>query len=211
MKSLLLLTVLSLAVFSCAQKVNEVQIKEINLSLDNKELKKKLYQQKAETDTLFKNKIEDILVLVKIPGDDKLIEVVNEEWPEEVEVTYNILKDASGSIIRISESPYSESGDWDIVYSYYFDNNGNAYANERIVSAFNTYCPDGVLIEGVSREIIVKLYNTNHTLIDSTHKMVDENDVDITVKKCQQEVRSDNIGFYSLQAYITSRNIKTEK
>ncbi|MBB6611330.1 hypothetical protein H7F15_09800 [Pontibacter sp. Tf4] len=207
----LLLTLLSAAVLSCAQKVNKAPVDESKQAYSTRELKERLYRQKAQTDTLFSKNLDEVKVLVKVKDTNKPVEVFNEAWPEEIEETYNILKDASGRIIRISESPYSESGDWDIVYSYYFDENGDTYAYERKISAFNTFCPDGGIIEDVSQETVVKLYGLNHALIDSTYKMVDQNAVDITASKCQQEVNSEDRQVYSLQLYLESRNIKPSK
>ena len=170
------------------------------------DLKGKLYQQKLFIDTLFKQQTKK--VFVKLLNNDVLEEVVNEKWPEEIEITYNFLKDPSGRVIRISEFPYSESGDQEIIYSHYFDKAGNTFAFERVVSAFNTYCPGDDDFDKLTIERIIKLYNLEHTIIDSTYRMIDEKNLDITKKKCEQEIGSHNQVFSTLREYTTIKKIK---
>ncbi|PSR56351.1 hypothetical protein AHMF7605_24060 [Adhaeribacter arboris] len=169
--------------------------------------REELYKRKIFIDTLFQRNLKQLTVLVKVPNQDTLIEVIHEKWPNEIEVTFNILKNTSGKIIRISEYPFSESGDWEIVYSHYFDDNGNTFAFEKQVGAFNTICPGEDDFDKFTIEKVTKLYSLDHAMIDSTYKMMDEKNVDITSKKCEQEVISNNSVFKTLKEYSTIKKI----
>ncbi|MDQ3292714.1 MAG: hypothetical protein M3Q05_15615 [Bacteroidota bacterium] len=171
--------------------------------------KEALYKEKVSIDTLFSQKKKLLTVLVKTMNNNELIRVVNENWPSEIEITYNILIDSEGRVNRISEFPYSESGDWEIMYSHYFDKNGNTFAFERQIRAFNTVCPGEDDFDKLTIEKIIKLYSPEHAMVDSTYKMTDGQGMDITNKKCQQEVESDNQVFKNLLEYTRNKNIKT--
>lgn len=77
-------------------------------------------KQKDFIDSLSLN-TSSLIVLAKIPNTSKLTLVKNGEFPEEVEVSYNLLKDKDGRVIYMFEAPFSESGDWDIAYRPEFD------------------------------------------------------------------------------------------
>src|SRR5439155_4172503 len=83
-----------------------------------------LNKEKEATDKYLAKHSKEVIVLVKVPGKKKLVQVKGENWPDEIEYTYNILKNKSGKVILIVQSPFSESGDWDIDYKHYFDDNG---------------------------------------------------------------------------------------
>lgn len=111
-----------------------------------------------------------LFVFVKIPGKKTLIKIKNDHWPDEVEYTYNILKNASGKIIFIAQIPYSESGDWDIEYKHYFDEQGKTYAFNKEESIFGDNSDGGVI-----RDILVNYYDENFTILRHVNYLTDKN------------------------------------
>jgi hypothetical protein len=102
----------------------------------------RLKYEKNEIDTLFKNGKGKCLTFIKLKenGDPVLLEV--DTVPEEAITTYYILKDSLGRVITISELPTSESGDWFIVLTHYFDKEGKTFAFERQANFFNSGCTE---------------------------------------------------------------------
>ena len=88
-----------------------------------------------------------LIVFAKIHSKKDPVRVVNDKWPDDVDYSYNILKDSTGRVIFIAEMPYSESGDWYIEYRHYFDNSGNTIAFERITNVFDSDVKGGVIYE----------------------------------------------------------------
>jgi hypothetical protein len=194
---------------ACSLKEDSVSNEASLTKATDSELAEELQSKKALIDSLFNQNRKQVRVLVKTAGKDSLTEVYNEKWPEEIEIIFNLLADSTGRVVRISELPYSESGDWSIMYSHYFDSDGNTFAYERRIKAFNNFCPGDEEFDLLTEEKITKLYSPEHTLIDSTYKMTDEHNLDITSKKCQQEVESENLVFKNIREYTLKKGIKT--
>lgn len=114
----------------------------------------KLKAKKAAIDNYLNKHSKQTIVLVKTPGKKNLMRVMNEKWPDEIDYTINLLKDKAGKVIFIEQSPYSESGDWDIVYRHYFDGSGNTIAFYRSESIF-----DDNIKGGVARKELLKYYD----------------------------------------------------
>jgi len=93
---------------------------------------------------LFKHR-KDIIVLVKVYGKKKLVKVKNENWPEETDIIYNVLKDSTGRIVLISKMPYSQSGDWYLGYEQYFDDKSKTFAFSDAESVFDDTVKDGIV------------------------------------------------------------------
>jgi hypothetical protein len=117
---------------------------------------------------------------VKVPDSDKLVEVVHNKFPNEVETTYNFLKDNEGHIIFAGESPTSESGDWDIAYKSYFDKKGKLFAFERTAGFFNSGCTTN---DDAAHEDLIKLYN-DKKLASSTYTLTDSKKRPLVKSKC---------------------------
>ena len=194
---------------ACSLKEGSVSNEASITSATDSELAEELQSKKALIDSLFNQNRKQVRVIVKTASNDSLTEVYNEKWPEDIETIFNLLADSTGSIVRISEIPYSESGDWSIMYSHYFDTNGNTFANERRIKAFNNLCPGDDEFDQLTEEIITKFYSPKQALIDSTYKMMDEQNLDITSKKCQQEVEGENLVFNNIREYTFNKGIKT--
>ncbi|MCJ8208808.1 hypothetical protein MUY27_03750 [Mucilaginibacter sp. RS28] len=140
-----------------------------------------LKKQKIEIDRQLSRKSPDLTVYVKIPGRSKLVRVFHEKWPENLEYTYNVLRDKSGRIVLISQSPFSESGDWDITYKQYFDEHGNTLAFERVTGFFNSGC---TMDDDAAHEAIVNYYNANFKSIYNSYSLMDSKGKKLVKSKC---------------------------
>ncbi|GAB3937276.1 hypothetical protein [Mucilaginibacter myungsuensis] len=117
----------------------------------------------------YKKKYErKIILLAKVPGKKSLVKVVNQKWPDETEVSYNILKDTAGRIRYITQSPVSESGDWDIAYDHYFDENGNTIAFYAIESIFDDNVKGGIV-----RKSLLKYYDADFKPLKQINSLSD--------------------------------------
>jgi len=112
-------------------------------------------------------------VLVKLANNNQLQIIKKGLFPDSVETTYNILKDNLGRIIYIMESPYSESGDWNIEYKNYFDTNGQLFSFERIAGFFNSECTTDT--DDPAHEKLVEYFDRNEKLVDSVYTLMDNN------------------------------------
>lgn len=139
-----------------------------------------MQQQKKWIDTLFTKSSRSLLVFSKRVGAAIPEQVTNTQFPEAVETTYNILKDSAGNIITISEFPYSESGDWHIAYTYYFDVIGKTFAFERQTNFFNSICTPGVAYETKTF-----YYDSTFRQISYSYSLVDEKKMPLIKDSCQ--------------------------
>jgi hypothetical protein len=208
MRNVPILIALLIIATSCTTNSKSALSEETSRLSPEPDLKERLLYEKTLTDTVFSRSNDKVEVLVKLVGREKLVKVDNKHQPEDIAVTFHLLFDTPGRITRISESPYSESGDWRIMYSHYFDSNGNTFAHERSVTAFNTFCPDEPAnLDRLSTETIVRLFNPAHQLIDSTYQLADEENKDLTGRKCQQQVQSDLTVFDNIEEYKKNKGI----
>jgi hypothetical protein len=153
-----------------------------------------LEKKKAYTDSYIKQHGNELIVLVKIPGKKALVRVKGDHWPDEIEYTYNILKDHSGKIIFIAQTPYSESGDSNIEYRHYFDEQGKAYAFSSEESIFN-----GNIKGGVIRKMLLKYFDADSKAISETNTLMD---------KDNKQIKKDPKHFdFSDDAYIIYKNL----
>ncbi len=193
---------------SCTTNSKTTLSEETSRLLPEPDLKERLLYKKTLSDTLFDRNKTKVVVLAKLVGKEKLVRVENEQWPEGVEVSFHLLSDTTGRIIRISEHPNTESGDLRIMYSHYFDSDGDTYAHERSVTAFQTFCPyEPDNPDQLTTETIVRLYNSAHQLIDSTYQLVDEENKDLTARKCRQQAQSDLSVFGNIEKYKAHKGI----
>jgi hypothetical protein len=97
---------------------------------DQREKERREIEKQITTDK------DKLIVLVKVKGQVDLQTVINQNWPDNIETTYNILKNQQGQIIYVGEFPTSESGDWTLGLKHYFSGNGNLVAFEKRLSYF---------------------------------------------------------------------------
>ena len=82
----------------------------------------------------------DQLIFVRT-GNNKLIQVTDNDWPENIATTYNVLT-SNGLTLLVGIYPYSESGDWSREHTYYFDATGRTFAYKHSLNSFNSLCAD---------------------------------------------------------------------
>lgn len=118
-----------------------------------------------------------IIVLAKVPGKKIPVRVIHDKWPDDIDESYNVLKDNAGSVILIAEMPNNESGDWYIEYRHYFDNAGNTIAFERTTNVFDSNVKGGVIYETRINYYSpdFKLKYKEYTLTDKAGKKVKNN------------------------------------
>ena len=136
--------------------------------------------QKAQIDSLLSQNKGTLTVLVKLPGNQQLVEVKGEQWPDEVEITYNILKDSSGQVLMFAESPFSESGDWNISLIHYFDEAGKTFAFSKRTNFFNSGCT-----EGVAYETITEYFDQDFRKVGEQYSLLDGENNKLDKGKCE--------------------------
>jgi hypothetical protein len=144
------------------------------------ELKK---NKEAIDKRLLKDK-KHLFVFVKVKGKKELVGIKNEKntkWPAEelTEVSYNVFKDSIGKVVMIAKMPFSESGDWDVSYVYYFDSFGKIFAFERISGFFNSICTDDA-----AHETLARYFDKNLKQINQTYKLTDSKKKPLNKLKC---------------------------
>ncbi|MBO9659606.1 MAG: hypothetical protein J7527_12355, partial [Chitinophagaceae bacterium] len=78
----------------------------------------------------------------------KVIKIADEQEESDMFSTiYLVVKNKLGAIVRISESPYSQSGDWSVSVIYYFDKNNRTFALEKNYATFHSLCNDEAVAE----------------------------------------------------------------
>ncbi|HEY0653665.1 MAG TPA: hypothetical protein VGD65_11085 [Chryseosolibacter sp.] len=104
--------------------------------------------------------------------------VINEDLPENIETTFNILKDQNGQIVYIGEFPTSESGDWSLELKHYFAD-GRLIAFEKRLAYFNGECTDRAVIE-----TIIELYDKDFKIVKTTKTLTDNDGKKMDEEKC---------------------------
>ena len=153
-----------------------------------------LKSKKTAIDQYIAKHDKELIVLVKVPGKNVLVRVKNEHWPEEIECTYNILRNQLGKVIFIAQVPYSESGDWEILYKHYFDEKGNTYAFSKEESIFNDNVNGGVI-----KETLLKYYDDQYKTISQINTLTD--------KKGQAVKENKNAYDFRQFEYSTYKNV----
>jgi hypothetical protein len=139
-----------------------------------------LKKEKALIDTAYQQHKNDLIVFVKPVNKDTLIEVKNDQFPPNILTTFNVLKNSAGKTLSISEYPFSESGDWNIRLTHYFDQAGKTFAFEREARFFNSICTDGIAIESLTI-----FYNQSFQPIHKLYNLVDANNKPLKKDSCQ--------------------------
>ena len=207
MKRLLyLLLTLSGLLVACNSNNSKKSDTSTSRLLPEPDILERLTYQKKSIDTLFNNSNDKLLVLAKLVDKEELIEIKNENFPENVEVTFNILKDSLGQIISATEFPFSESGDWNITLTHYFDKDGKTFAFERQTNFFNSICT-----AGVAYETQTEFYDNNFQKIHKMYTLVDEHNKALEKDNCQFPYDYDYKVSVDIDSYLRTNSIKNSK
>ncbi|NHN26001.1 hypothetical protein FIA58_009975 [Flavobacterium jejuense] len=207
MKRLLSLLLLFVGfILSCNSNNSKKSDTSTSRLLPEPDVLERLNYQKTSIDTLFKYSEDKLLVLAKLIDKNEIVQIKNGNFPENVEVTFNILKDSLGQIISASEFPFSESGDWNITLTHYFDKDGKTFAFERQTNFFNSICTDGVAYETKT-----EFYNSDFQLIDKMYKLVDQNNNSLQKDSCQFPYDYEYKILADIDNYLNTNSIKNSK
>lgn len=144
------------------------------------------------------------MLYAKVNGKKNLIKVKNENWPEEPEYCYNVLKNSTGRVIVAAQMPYSQSGDWYIQYRHYFDDNGNLYAFSKTETVF-----DDSVKGGLAMEILVRYYDRHFNVISQTYRLTDKDEKLLKRKKQEFDFREYHYRIYpNVADCLKAYNIK---
>lgn len=77
--------------------------------------------------------------------------------------------------------PTSQSGDWDISYTHYFNTSGKIIAFERFTGFFNSGCVEN---DESAHERIVNYYSYNFKVIGKTYNLTNHQGKKLTKSKC---------------------------
>jgi len=139
----------------------------------------RIWTQKREIEEQIKLNKKDIVVFVKVKGQPMPQRVINEQWPESIESTYNILKNDLGQIIYFAEFPKSESSDLVFEIKHFFNNKGQTISIETRQSFFNKDCGNGPITE-----TLTDLYLNNFRLHGTVRQLRDSKDNGVSGSIC---------------------------
>lgn len=180
MKRLLVVWIIFAALFkACNSTDRKTDLASTSRLLPEPDIFDRLKYQKQVIDTLLKHNQDKIVVLAKVAGSNPVL-IKDEDFPDKVETTFNIFKDSLGHIVTVSELPFSESGDWSIMYTHYFDKAGKTFAFEKQTNFFNSICTGGIAYETQT-----EFYNSAFQLIAKTYTLLDEENKTLSKDSCQ--------------------------
>lgn len=163
-----------------------------------------LKYEKNEIDTLFMHEKNKSLIFIKLTEEGQAIQITTDTIPEKAITTYSILKDSIGKIVIISEFPTSESGDWFIVLTHYFDKNGKTFAFERQTNFFNSGCTEGIVYETKT-----EFYNSDFKKIDKAYNLVDEKNKPLKKDSCTFPYDYEYKVSSNINEFLKTNKIKT--
>ena len=202
----LILTIFVGLFSACNLSDNKTNTNSASRLLPEPDIIERLKYQKTTIDTLFKHSTDKLIVLAKLTDIDDPITIKNGDFPDNVETSYNILKDSLGNIVTVSEFPFSESGDWSITFTHYFDKDGKIFAFERQTNFFNSICTDGV-----AYETRTEFYDSNFKLIDKTYKLVDKENRTLQKDSCQFPYDYEYKISADIDKYLKTNKIKNSR
>jgi hypothetical protein len=169
--------IIILAIFGCNQSSSTKNITQDRIP--EPDLIERLEGQKMNIDSTRMSKNLFAKVYAKTPGSPQPIQVVDLQWPEDIEEVYNIWYNLDSQIVCIGAYPFSLSGDWDIGLTHYFENDGSTFAFERNTSFYNSMCTDDLAIEQIV------LYYHNTSIVDSVYYLSDINGNSLVNDSCE--------------------------
>jgi len=135
---------------------------------------KSLQKEKSRTDQYeFKHRVQ-LIVLAKLEGRQQLVRIKNDNFPDNTDIIYTVVKDSTGRIVAVEQVPYSESGDWYEEFKHYFDAKGNTFAFTIKTTVFDDSVKGGVAMWQSFNYYTSALNLLNHTitLTDSKEKPI---------------------------------------
>jgi hypothetical protein len=199
-----MLTIFVGLISACNSSVDKTNTSSNSKLLSEPDITERLKYQKSAIDTLFRHKKDKLIVFAKLTNDEKPVAIQSGDFPDKVEISYHILKDSLGHIATISEFPFSESGDWHISFTHYFDKDGKTFAFERQTNFFNSICTDGVAFETRT-----EFYDREFKLIDKTYNLINKENRPLQKDNCQFPYDYEYKISADIDKYLKTNKIKT--
>jgi len=207
MKKLINILAIFVGLFAaCNSTDSRINSSSNSLLLPDSDILDRLKYQKQIIDTLFYHHKEKVIVLAKLTENNEPISIKDGNFPDNVKTTFNILKDSLGHILTISEFPFSESGDWNIIFTHYFDKEGKTFAFERQTNFFNSICTDGV-----AYETRTEFYDNDFKIIDKSYKLVDKENRTLQKDNCQFPYDFEYKISADIDKYLRTNKIKNSR
>ncbi len=157
-----------------------------------------------QVDNVYKTDISKLELYFQMDKEGLLKRIPNfDNTSEAFYASYNLVRNNTGQIIYIAEYPASESGDWNLIYESYFNENGNLIVFIRGCSFFNGVCAE------IVHEKSEYYYNLKHELIKKTYEITDGNKNPLNYKDCVFNYRYDYKIYNTLTEYL--KILKFEK
>ncbi|GAB3239151.1 hypothetical protein GCM10027346_32180 [Hymenobacter seoulensis] len=126
-----------------------------------------LLQQQAAVDRYALAHPAAFLTYVQLEN-GQLVKGTLDTLPATAAVVFRVLRNKQ-RLLLATESPVSESGDWNLTYPHYFDQQGRTFAFKRETAFFNSGCT-----ESVAFKTITHYYNASHREVHKTTTLVDD-------------------------------------
>lgn len=139
----------------------------------------RLEGQKTEIDSNRMTKNLMARIYAKVKDDPSPVEILDLKWPEHIDEVYNVWYGLDTQIVCVGAYPYSQSGDWDLGLTHYFDEAGKTFAFERNTSFYNSMCTDELAIEQIVS------YYYNDAQVDSVYVLTDLKGNTLVKDSCQ--------------------------
>jgi hypothetical protein len=142
-------------------------------------IENEFHKVKLRVDSIYKFAKSDIEFYVQNDSGKVIKRVVNfDNISESIYSVFNIIRSRENNIIMIVENPYSISGDWNIAYISYYDNNGNIIAFVRYSNFFNGVCAE------IVKEESTYFYDKEQTLVKKTYEIKDNEGNNLDYREC---------------------------
>ena len=205
MKRILTFGFLIFSIISCYSQTKEIT-EESNFDLKSSDLPsimKTFNSISKQVDNVYKKDTFKLERYLQLDKEELIKRVPNyDDRPVSFYASYNLIRNKTGQIIYIADYPASQSGDWNLIYLNYFDENGNLIAFIRKFSFFNGGCAE------IVHEESHYYYNLKHDLIKKTYEIKDGDEKPLIYKDCDIE-RYDYKIYNTLTEYL--QNYKFEK
>ncbi len=122
-----------------------------------------------------KESIDNYVILYDDPN---LYKTDGKTWPdqEQIDRIYYVITDKN-QILAITEVPFSQSGDWYMSITHYFNTSGKTIATERIFNEFFRDAGDDFYIPGqLYKHRLIKFFDANQHVIKEEYRITDGND-----------------------------------
>jgi hypothetical protein len=142
-----------------------------------------------------------MLLWAQIAGHPGVVSVADpKHWPDSTESSYIVLMDSVGRPRLARIVPFSESGDYDIENTFYFDDAGRTTVFERYAGIFNSGCD-------VKREISRSYFNTAHRLVERDYRTEDGHGRPAVTRDCDLNYRYPYVIYDTWAALIAGEHL----